>query len=74
MVVPQKTKILVHWTFEDGYEQSFPGFYGWDFDGDGRFEMLEILGPKGRVKNQVFDFDGDGKVDHISGVRQSGQD
>ncbi len=71
-VLPQKTQILVHWTLEDGYGQSFPGFYGWDLDGDGRFEMLEVLDPKGKVKNQVFDFDGDGKVDHVSGVLKSG--
>lgn len=64
-ILPQKTVIDVIWTFEDGYVQSFPGFLGWDFDRDGRFEMVEVFGPKNTIKNKVFDFDGDGKIDQV---------
>jgi hypothetical protein len=40
-----------------------PGFRGWDFDGDNRFDLLEVLKPDGSVQMRAYDLDGDGVVD-----------
>lgn len=39
------------------------GYRGWDFNKDGRIDMLEILDDKGLVSTTAFDFDLDGTVD-----------
>lgn len=63
--LPAMTPILVDWYYSDGSKESLVGFRGYDFSGDPRFEMVEVLGEDGLVLSRVFDFDGDGRVDQI---------
>jgi hypothetical protein len=51
---------------------------GWDIDGDGRPDMVQVRrgnGPDGHVET-AYDFDADGKPDFVrgSGTAQPGQD
>ncbi len=39
------------------------GYRGWDFDKNGRIDMLEIIDLNGNQVSSVFDFNGDGKLD-----------
>jgi len=61
--LPSETAILVERHDSKGGSRTNEGFRGWDFDGDGRFEMVEVLGEDGKVQAVVYDFDGDGTVD-----------
>jgi hypothetical protein len=63
----------VIWHYEDGYEDVVPGFMGWDFDRDGRFEMLDILDVSGAVIQRVFDFDDDGQIDQSQSMKPHGK-
>ena len=49
--------------YKNGDRKTQTGFRGWDMDGDGRFELLEVLDPDGTVQARVYDFDGDGRID-----------
>lgn len=61
--LPSETPILVDWFDTEGNMKTTNGFRGWDFNGDGRFEMVEVLGTDGIVQARVYDFDGDGTTD-----------
>jgi hypothetical protein len=61
--LPDETDILVDWHYDNGSVQTVTGFRGWDFDGDGRYEMVEVLTETGATQAAVFDFDGDGRID-----------
>jgi hypothetical protein len=61
--LPAQTDVLVDWHYANGDRKTQTGFRGWDMDGDGRFELLEVLGPDGQVQARVYDFDGDGEID-----------
>ena len=63
--LPNKTEIMVNWTYTDGSKKSKEGFRGWDIDHDGRFDMLEVLGPDGEPQMWAYDFDGDGVIDAV---------
>lgn len=63
--LPNKTEIMVNWTYTDGSKKSKEGFRGWDLDHDGRFDMLEVLGPDGEHQMWAYDFDGDGVIDAV---------
>lgn len=62
-LLPRETPVFVEWHYSDGDKKSRQGFTGWDFDGDGRFEMVEVLNDDATVQATVFDFDGDGQID-----------
>jgi len=61
--LPNATDILVTWHDSKGASREVLGFRGWDFEGDGRFEMIEVLGQNGTPTAYVYDFNGDGRVD-----------
>jgi hypothetical protein len=61
--LPAQTDVLVDWHYKNGDRKTQTGFRGWDMDGDGRFELLEVLDPDGTVQARVYDFDGDGRID-----------
>jgi hypothetical protein len=58
-----QTPIQVRWHLSDGQMELEPGFRGWDFDGDNRFDLLEVLKSDGSVQMRAYDLDGDGVVD-----------
>lgn len=65
--LPAETRILIDWYSDSGRVTTVDGFVGYDFDRDGRFEMIEVLGANGEPKSYVYDFDGNGKIDKIAG-------
>lgn len=64
-LLPNLTKIKVDWHYSDGSVQTVDGYRGWDFDGDERLDMVEVLAEDGGVQKRVFDFDGDGRIDLV---------
>ena len=40
-------------------------FEAWDFNGDGRVNMVVKVGPIGKVEGIAYDFDGDGRIDRL---------
>lgn len=63
--LPTLTKIKVDWHYSDGSMATVDGYRGWDFNGDDRFDMVEVLAEDGGVQKRVFDFDGDGRIDLV---------
>lgn len=61
--LPDETKILVKQHGQDGAVLARAGFRGWDFNKDGRFEMVDVLNEDGSLQVRAFDFDGDGVID-----------
>ena len=62
-LLPNETPVFVEWHYSNGDRKKQKGFTGWDFDGDGRFEMVDVLAEDHGVDTTIFDFDGDGKID-----------
>ena len=62
---PTQTDIIVDWHYASGESLSALGFRGWDFTGNGRYQMVEVLDGSGQPTAYVFDFDGDGREDEI---------
>jgi hypothetical protein len=62
-----ETMIKVNWHHANGDVKTVDGFRGWDFDYDGRFEMIEVLSESGEPQTYVFDFDADGVIDAVQG-------
>jgi hypothetical protein len=67
--LPNKTQIMVNWTYSDGSKKSKEGFRGWDMDHDGRFDMLEVVDVQGQIVSWAYDFDGDGVIDAIENAK-----
>jgi hypothetical protein len=61
--LPTRTDIEVTWHYSNGATETLSGYRGWDFDGDDRFEMIEVLAKDGAVQSRVYDFDGAGEID-----------
>jgi hypothetical protein len=61
--LPTETKIVVQWHLKNGETRRVEGFKGWDFNRDGRFEMVDVLNEDGTLQSRAFDFDGDGTID-----------
>lgn len=57
------TPVFIDWYYDNGTMVSSEGFKGWDFDGDGRFDMLQVFAEDGKIQALAFDFDGDGRID-----------
>jgi hypothetical protein len=66
--LPSVTSIAVLQSFSDGHQERHPGFVEYDFNRDGRPDMLEILSPEGQPAAYAYDFDFDGKIDGIERV------
>jgi hypothetical protein len=60
--LPIESTILVHWKLGE-IEKTVKGFRAWDFNHDGKFDMLETLSEEGQITGRAFDFDGDGRID-----------
>jgi hypothetical protein len=60
--LPSYTPIFVDWHFDRGPVETRLGFKAWDFNSDGRFDMVESLSDSG-VSEASFDFDFDGRID-----------
>ncbi len=69
--LPDETIILVDWHSKDGKVKTVDGFRGWDFNEDGRFEMIEVLDQHAKAHTYVYDFDGDGVIDKVVGDGES---
>jgi hypothetical protein len=63
--LPTQTDITIKWIYEDGFEETYNGFRGWDFNDDGQFDLVEELDYSGQVIRRAFDFDRDGLVDKV---------
>lgn len=61
--LPVKRKIWVQWHKGAAEGRRVEGFRGYDFNDDGRLDMVEVLSETGEVQTRLFDFDGDGRVD-----------
>lgn len=61
--LPTYTPIMVDWHYKNGAIKSNIGFKGWDFNKDGRLDMVEVVGNDGSIEKYVFDFDFDGEID-----------
>lgn len=61
--LPTEWPILVDHFQNGGEKVTTEGFRGWDFNGDGRFEMVDVLNADGSLQARLFDFDEDGRVD-----------
>jgi hypothetical protein len=68
--LPTHTDIHVEWHFDDQSTSTALGYRGWDFDRNGRFDMVEVFDSQGQVQTRIFDFDGDGVIDET----KSGQE
>ena len=60
--LPALTPIYIDRMSSDGKQTSRLGFRGWDFDHDGRFEMVEVLGYRGQLIERLYDLNFDGIV------------
>jgi hypothetical protein len=65
MPLPNRTQILVDWTYSDGAKHSKEGFRGWDVNHDGRFDMVEVLDQAGKPVAWAYDFNGDSVIDAV---------
>lgn len=61
--LPSETTIMVEKFKAEGGSTVSEGFRGWDFDGDGKFEMVDVLAANGHIQSRIYDFDGDGHID-----------
>ena len=61
--LPTRTDYFVDWHYSDGRTEELTGFHAWDFMGQGRYSMVEVLGMDGRTVRYLYDFDGDGSND-----------
>ncbi len=62
-LLPNETPVFIEWHYSNGDRKKHKGFTGWDFDGDGRFEMVDVLAEANDVDTTIFDFNGDGTID-----------
>lgn len=60
--LPSYTPIMIDWHYSSGRVQSVLGFKAWDFNGDGRFDMVQSASSDSPGQ-AVFDFDFDGTID-----------
>ena len=67
--LPSLIPIWVDWHFSDNTSESNLMFRGWDFDGDEKIDMLEILNEKGNVVAVAFDFTNDGNIDLFKEIK-----
>ena len=65
MPLPNRTQILVDWTYSDGAKHSKEEFRGWDVNHDGRFDMVEVLDKEGKPVAWAYDFNGDSVIDTV---------
>jgi len=70
-LLPRETPVFVEWHYSNGEREKQKGYIGWDFNGDGRFEMVEVLAENGGVETRIFDFNGDGKINQTLKVMPS---
>ena len=61
--LPSETPIMVEKFKAEGGSSVSEGFRGWDFDGDGKFEMVDVLAADGHILSRIYDFDTDGHID-----------
>lgn len=66
--LPVETPIIVKRFKSDGTSVASEGFRGWDFNDDGRFEMVDVLNADGSVQARLYDFDEDGLTDMMRQV------
>ena len=63
--LPDKFPITVVIHFADGSQKDYVAANGWDFNSDGRIDMMQIRDKDGDDTAYVFDFDGDSKPDFV---------
>ena len=61
--LPAYRPILIDWHYKNGAVKTAMGYHGWDFNQDGRLDMVEVLKENGETNTYVFDFDFDGEID-----------
>ena len=71
--LPTRTDYQVTWIYRDGYQESYVGIRAWDFNDDGRYEMVEELNATGGLVRRRFDFDGDGEEDTLVPMAKAAQ-
>jgi hypothetical protein len=69
-LVPTGYPIHVDWYEGEQLMVSEPAFRGWDFNGDGRIEMLEQVDTATNNVKLFYDFDFDGRIDVVHEVSQ----
>jgi hypothetical protein len=73
MPLPERTQVLVDWTYSDGAKHSKEGFRGWDVNHDGRFDMVEVLDEAGKPVSWAYDFNGDFVIDAVEHASKPSQ-
>ena len=63
--LPDKQDVFVTWHYTDGSTKRVLAYRGWDFNKDGRVDMLEVMALDGTSEAMAFDFNGDGKIDML---------
>ncbi len=61
--LPHYRSIFLEWHYSDGSVQRTLGFHGWDFNRDGRIDMVEEVNKNATVPLRAYDFDFDGNPD-----------
>lgn len=60
---PSFTPVFIQFYYSNGAMVEKLAFKKWDFDRDGRPEMVEVMSDEGKVYSTMMDFNGDGNVD-----------
>ena len=71
--MPDQQPILVKWHYPSGAVESRVGFRRWDFNGDSRPDMLDVLNAEGQIQARAFDFDSDGHIDASWAATEGGK-
>ena len=61
--LPAEQNVFIDWYYSDGSVVRQRAYRGWDFNADGRFDMLEALDAERKTSARLFDFTGNGKID-----------
>ena len=66
--LPMVTPVKIHQNFSDGHQEVLSGYIEYDFNRDGRPDMLEIQTPDGQPSAYAYDFNLDGIIDGVERV------
>jgi hypothetical protein len=69
--LPARTGIELRMDQDGERQAAQESFRGWDFDRDGRYDMLEVLDLKGETVSSAYDFNGDGVIDLVQKAREN---
>jgi len=69
--LPLVTAVTMRQFYSDGHHEDRKAYVEYDFNRDGRVDMLEVLDAQGKPVTYVYDFDFDGIIDAHERVRSA---